>query len=124
MGAVMAAYGISGTLASPGWRTVAGQEIAPGPGRQAFIDAGLSQSYQPLSSQDAAQPVGFTVVSYTPAQATIETLSDGGNGLYQSEQITVTWQGGDWKLVLTPQGTVGPAPQVVSSDSGFVLWGQ
>jgi hypothetical protein len=124
MGAVMAAYGIFSTLAGPGWRAVAEQEVAPGPGRQAFIDAGLSQSYQPLSSQDAAQPAGFTVVSYTPAQATIETLSDSGNGLFQTEQLTVTWQDGDWKLVLTPQGTVGPDPQVVSSDSGFVLWGQ
>jgi hypothetical protein len=124
MGAVMAAYGIFGTLAGPGWRAVAEQEIAPGRGRQAFIDAGLNQSYRPLSSQEAAQPAGFTVVSYTAAQATIETLSDSGNGLFQTEQLTVTWQDGDWKLVLTPQGTVGPDPQVVSSDSGFVLWGQ
>jgi hypothetical protein len=123
-GAVLAAYGIFGTLTSPGWRTVAGQELAPGPGKRAFIAAGLGQAYQPLAPQNAAQPAGFAIVSYTAVQATIETLSDAGNGLYQSEQVTVAWQGGDWKLVLTPQGTIGPAPQVVSSDSGFVLWGQ
>ncbi len=123
MGAVMAAYAIFATLTSPGWHTVAEREIAPGPGRQAFIAAGLSQPYQPLSPQHAAQPAGFAVVTYTPAQATIETLSDAGSGQFQTDQRTVAWVGGDWKLVMTPDGTIGPDPQVVSSANGFVLWG-
>jgi hypothetical protein len=122
-GAMLAAYDIFATLTGPDWHAVAEREIAPGPGQRAFIAAGLSQKYAPPQPGTVAQPVGFTVVTYTSQQATIQTLSDDGNGAYLSDQRTVAWIGGDWKLVMTPDGTVGPDPQVVSSANGFVLWG-
>lgn len=123
MGAALASYGIFATLASPGWHTVAESEIVPGPGQQAFIKAGDRQKFQAPQPGSIAQPVGFTVTSYTPQQATIETLADDGNSQYQVTQRTVAWSGGDWKLVVTPDGSTGPDPQIVSSAAGFVLWG-
>lgn len=123
MGAVLASYGIFATLTSPGWRTVAESEIVPGPGQRAFIKAGGQQPYQAPQPGSIAQPVGFAVASYTPQQATIETLADDGNSQYQVTQRTVAWSGGDWKLVVTPDGGTGPDPQIVSSAAGFVLWG-
>lgn len=123
-GAVMAAYDIFAGLVSPDWHTVAEQEILPGPGQQAFISAGESQTYQAPPPGDIAQAVGFEVVGYTPQQATIETLADGGENGYQANQLTVAWDNGDWKLAVTPGGSSGPDPQLVTSTDGFVLWGE
>jgi hypothetical protein len=124
MGAVLAAYDITATLLSPQWHTVAEQEIAPGPGRQAFLSASEGQSYQPLQPGEIAQPVGFQVAGYTPQQATVETLAaDTATGGYQEDEWTLAWTGGDWKLVMTAGGQSGPDPQPVTSANGFVLWG-
>ncbi len=123
-GALMAAYDIFAGLVSPDWHTVAEHEIVPGPGQQAFIKAGESQTYQAPPPGDIAQAVGFEVVGYTPQQATIETLADGGENGYQANQLTVGWDNGDWQLVVTPTGSSGPDPQLVTSTSGFVLWGE
>ncbi|MBO0806428.1 MAG: hypothetical protein J2P25_25545 [Nocardiopsaceae bacterium] len=122
-GAVLAAYGILATLTSPRWKEVAEREILPGPGRRAFIHAGEKQKYKPPKPGQVAQPVGFQVVSYTPRQATVSALASDGGGQYQVTQISVAWSGGDWKLVVTPDGRTGPNPQAVSSAAGFTLWG-
>lgn len=123
MGAVLAAYDIFAAAITTDWLQVAQDQFVPGPGQQAYIKTTEQQSFQPPQPDQVAQPVGFQVVSYTPQQATIETLADAGNGQYQAEERTVGWSGGDWKLVLTPDGSTGPDPQLVSSASGFVLWG-
>jgi hypothetical protein len=123
MGAVLASYDILAALTSPQWKTAAEQEILPGPGQQAFIKAGEQQKYQPPKPGSIAQPVGFQVVSYTPSSATISALAEDGGSQYQATQTTVAWSGRDWKLVVTPDGSTGPDPQVVSSAAGFVLWG-
>ncbi|MBV9450746.1 MAG: hypothetical protein JO345_33135 [Streptosporangiaceae bacterium] len=122
MGAVIAAYDIFASLASPDWRTAAEHEIAPGPGEQAFIAAGNSQTYQAPAPGQIAPAVGFEILSYTPQQATIEALASAGDG-YQADERTVAWVNGDWKMVLTPDGKPGPDTQLVTSADGFVLWG-
>lgn len=123
MGAVLAAYDIFAAAITTDWLQVAQDQFVPGPGQQAYINAAEQQSFQPPQPDQVAQPVGFQVVSYTPQQATIETLADAGNGQYQAEERTVGWSGGDWKLTLTADGSTGPDPQLVSSADGFVLWG-
>lgn len=123
LGAVMAAYDIFAGLASPDWHAVADHEVVPGQGQQAFIAASQSQSYQAPPPGDIAQAVGFEVVGYTPQQATIEALASAGDG-YQADLRTVTWADGDWKMVLTPDGSTGPDTQLVTSTGGFVLWGR
>jgi hypothetical protein len=122
-GAVLAAYDIVAASITSYWLQVAENQFAPGQGLQAYIAATRQQTLQPPQPDQVAQPVGFQVVSYTPQQATIETLADAGNDQYQVDQRTLAWDDGDWKLVLTPQGNIGPDPQLVSSASGFVLWG-
>lgn len=123
MGAVMASYGLLSTLTGPEWKTVAGREIVPGPGQRAFVSAGEKQKYTPPAPGSVSQPVGFQVVSYSPASATIESLAGGGGSAYTVSEQTLAWSGGDWKLVVTPDGRTGPDPQTVSSSAGFVLWG-
>jgi hypothetical protein len=122
MGAVIAAYDIEAGLGSPQWKAWASRDAVPGQGQRAFIAAGDSQSYQAPAPGEIAQAVGFEVTGYTPQQATIEALSDGGENYFASE-FTVAWYDGDWKMVLTPDGSTGPTPQFVTSTDGFTLWG-
>lgn len=123
IGAVLAAYDIVGSLLSRQWRLAAADEIAPGAGQQAFIAESQGQTYQPLAPGQTVQPLGFEVIAYGPGQATVETLAAAGNGDYQADERTLSWTDDDWKLVMTPAGTMGPDPQLVVSAAGFVLWG-
>jgi len=120
-GAVMAAFGIPAALCGPRWRAATALEVLPGPGRQAFLAAGARQRFTPPSGA-VTPPVGFAVVSYTPSQATVEALVADGGG-YAASFRTLAWAGGDWKLVMLPGGTAGPGPQVLTTTSGFTLWG-
>jgi hypothetical protein len=124
MGAVFAAYDILAAAVSPQWRQVADAQFVPGTGQQAYIAAGEQQTIPPMQPGQVVQPVGFQVSSYTPAQATVVVLStSGGTDQYQADERTVAWEDGDWKLVVSPDGSTGPDPQLVSSTSGFILWG-
>jgi len=123
-GAVIAAYDIFGSLLSPqGLTSAALAGLAPGPGRQVYIAGTRAQGIPTLTPAELVQPVGFQVVSYTPQQATIETLASASSQSYQTDERTLVWSAGDWRLLLTPDGSIGPDPQVVQSAAGFVLWG-
>ena len=124
MGAVIAAYDIFGSLLSPQGMTAAALAgLAPGPGRQVYIAGTHAQGIPTLTPGELVQPVGFQVVAYTPEQATIETLASAGGQSYQADERTLVWSGDDWRLLLTPDGSIGPDPQLVQSAAGFVLWG-
>jgi hypothetical protein len=123
MGAVLAAYEIEAAAITSGWLQVANTQFVRNTGQQAFMTATEQQPPTPLQPDQVAQPTGFQVVSYTAQQATIETLADSGDGEYQAVQNTVAWSDGDWKMLLAPDGSNGPDPQIVNSTSGFVLWG-
>jgi hypothetical protein len=120
-GAVLAAFGIPAALCGPHWRPATALEVLPGPGRKAFLAAGALQGFTPPAGS-ITRPVGFAVVSYTHAQATVETLVADGSG-YAASFRTLAWSHGDWKLVMLPDGTTGPGPQVVTTATGFTLWG-
>lgn len=120
-GAVMAAFDIPAALCGPHWQAATVQEVLPGSNRQAFLAAGALQQFTPPSGA-ITRPVGFAVVSYSPAQATVETLVADGSGFAASFR-TLAWADGDWKLYMMPGGTTGPGPQVLTTTSGFTLWG-
>lgn len=124
MGAVFAAYDILAAAVSPQWRQVAEAQFVPGAGQQAYIAVGEQQSFMPLQPGQVVQPVGFQISSYTSQEATVVVLStSGGTGQYQADERTVAWSGGDWKLIVSPDGSTGPDPQLVASTDGFILWG-
>jgi hypothetical protein len=120
-GAVLAAFGIPAALCGPHWRDASAVEVLPSPGRHEFLAAGALQGFTPPSGT-VTRPVGFAVVSYTHAQATVETLVADGSG-YAASFRTLAWAEGDWKLVMLPDGTAGPGPQVITTAAGFTLWG-
>src|SRR5579859_5262271 len=79
MGAVLAAYDIFAGLGSPDWHAVAEHDVVPGQGQQAFMAAGEHQTYQEPAPGGIPPAVGFSVVSYTSQQATVETLASAGD---------------------------------------------
>jgi hypothetical protein len=124
MGAVIAAYDIFGSLLSPqGTTATALAGLAPGHGRQVYLAGTRAQGIPTLTPGELVQPVGFRVMSYTPRRATIETLASASSQYFQTDQRTLVWSGGDWRLLLTPDGSIGPDPQLAQSTAGFVLWG-
>jgi hypothetical protein len=120
-GAVLAAFGIPAALCGPHWRSATALEVLPSPGRHEFLAAGALQRFTPPAGT-ITRPVGFAVVSYTHAQATVETLVADGSG-YAASFRTLAWADGDWKLVMLANGTAGPGPQVITTTAGFTLWG-
>jgi hypothetical protein len=120
-GAVLAAFGIPAALWGPHWRGATTLEVLPSPGRKAFLAAGALQRFTPPAGT-ITRPVGFAVVSYRWAQATVETLVADGSEFAASFR-TLAWSHGDWRLVMLPDGTTGPGPQIITTASGFTLWG-
>ncbi|MFI0451420.1 hypothetical protein [Actinomadura sp. 6N118] len=92
-----------------------------GEGKVAYARARASR--QAVADGAAAQIAGFRIVSYTPQNAVVGTVSrDPARGARTARTTTVKWDG-DWKLAPTPEGSTGSAPQVANSLSGYVFWG-
>lgn len=124
-GALIAASQISARLVAAPSTDVAKAQVVPGAGQQAFI----SKDSEALKNQQGgntpgsfAQFAGFKYVTYTPATAVVEMVTQGSNGGYQAEAVTVAWANGDWKLVLQPDGSTSPNAFPVTSLAGFAGW--
>jgi len=124
-GALIAATQLSARVVASPNTDVAEQQVVPGPGRAAFI----AKDSQALKNQQGgntpgsfAQFAGFKYVTYTPATAVVELVTQGSNGGYQAEAVTVAWTNGDWKLVLQPDGSTSPNAFPVTSLAGFAGW--
>lgn len=124
-GALIAATQLSARLVASPSTDVAMQQVVPGPGRTAFI----AKDSQALKNQQGgntpgefAQFAGFKFVTYTPATAVVELVTQGSNGGYEAAAVTVSWTDGDWKLVLQPDGSTSPNAFPVASLAGFAGW--
>lgn len=124
-GALIAATQLSARIVASPSTDVAKQQVVPGPGRAAFI----AKDSQALKSQQGgntpgsfAQFAGFKYVTYTPATAVVELVTEGTNGAYQADAVTVAWANGDWELVLQPDGSTSPNAFPVTSLAGFAGW--
>lgn len=123
-GALMAAAQIPiRKLVAPDWRAVVKQQIVPGPGRDAYIEAREIVTDTSTSPGQFGQIAGFKFVNYSPQTATIQFVSRFVSGTMQVTTSTVQWQDGDWKLVLQPDGSDSPTAQRVQSLSGYIPWG-
>ena len=126
-GALLAAVQIQYRLAiSDDWVPIVYQQVMPGPGRDALValeKASAKTPEPPTPPGDYAQVAAFLFVTYTPHVAVIEIVTRSDSGAMGLETNTVNWSGGDWKLVLQPNGEVTPSVQTVTSTVGYVMWG-
>ena len=106
------------------WRGVLEASVASGPGRQVWMATRSKYGdWDPPQPGTLCQDTGFVFVDYTPARAVIQLASRCPAGGLQTVSATVAWDGGDWKLVLAPDGGLGPVAQVITSLDGYVVWG-
>ena len=112
-------------LITPGddWRRVVEQQVVPGPGRDAFVQARGKVTTTDVPPGTYGQIAGFRFVTYSPDTAVIQFVTRFKNGTLQVTTTTVRWVAGDWKLQLQPDGSESPTVQRVDSLAGFIPWG-
>lgn len=129
-GALLAAtqIGVRYLLAG-NWRAVLAEQVMPGAGPAAYTRLRLQAGGSAGQPGGSGQPGGygqfaaFQFVTYSPQTAVIELVSRFSDGSMQQVTETVVWSGGDWKLVLQPDGSAAPNAQQVPNVVGYVAWG-
>ncbi|MDH6218459.1 hypothetical protein [Streptomyces pseudovenezuelae] len=123
-GAALAAHVIPSQMSGSGWRTVAGQQVVAGRGRDLFefTRATVQDTDVPDGSTPVASYAGFTVTSYTTEAATVRLLMKTDQG-YAATAIALRWSGGDWKVLPGEDGSLHSKVSTVQGPGGFVLWG-
>lgn len=108
---------------SPQWRTVIERQLMPGPGRDTLLKA--MATFTPSDQPGAyAQTAGFRFVSFSPQIAVIDIASRSpDDGALGTGTTTLLWDGGDWKIQPTTQGTTITPVQPLASLDGYVPWG-
>jgi hypothetical protein len=121
MGAVMAANIVSRYMSGNDWKTAVDQQILPGVGRDVFAAkrASITTTNQQYTANSIA---GFTVLSYSPATATVRLLIRQPDNSYVATSLTVVWDNGDWKLEPSPDGQLYTTVSRVADATGFVMW--
>ena len=92
--------------------------VAPGPGR----DVVEAQQGQGTGSTLRAQIAGFNVGAYSETSATVDLAVSYSSGDLVSIPIKLEWIEGDWKLVLSDDGSMPLQPAALSSLGGFIPW--
>jgi hypothetical protein len=121
MGAAIAVQTIDAWLFSTKWQTVLATHVARTPGYAEFLTA--LEADPPDGSPDVDTLVGFTVVSYAPAVATIQLVFRGSNGGLAGCPVSAQWRSGDWQLAVQPDGTLTPATCPAVDPGTYIPWG-
>ena len=106
------------------WRTPLAAMVAPGPGVKILASLREPMDAQPIGAQGMgmSQLAAFKYVSYTDTDAVIELVfRDTNSGLHVGP-LHMQWLSGDWRVVMTSDGTIGGADAVIGTLDGFVAW--
>ncbi len=103
------------------WKTATLSAVADTPGRAAFLVLRKADGVVVPTPGEFTQLAGFTLLSYTPAEAVVQFLNMGSDGSLVVTVDTVVWQDNDWKVLLPPSGDPPPGTQAQSA-AGFVPW--
>jgi len=121
-GAVIAVRSIDASLFSTQWKTVLATQVARTPGYSELQSALTSQP--PDGSAETNTLVGFNVVTYTPAAATVDLVFRGPNNTGPSGcPLSVQWTAGDWQLTPRPDGTLTEASCPLVDRGTYIAWG-
>ena len=124
-GAVLAAMVTLGQIRNPDLtKAVLQHRIVPGAGRTRALNENRT-SPTPRNTGDVSQFTGFKVVDYLPARAIVAVAVQVDFRSVASLTLTLMWQGGDWKVVLQPDGSFNGdvAPDILGSLDGYVRFG-
>jgi hypothetical protein len=108
------------------WRAAADAMLAPTEGKAAWLKTRSAGQYGPGGASGAgeqfAQIAAFQFVSYSPSDAVIQIVTRDENGGFQVAAEHVTWIGGDWRYVTSPDGGQTANVAQIPSITGFVEW--
>lgn len=126
-GALLAAVQINArTELAPddAWQSILTGQVLDGEGRTAYLAArqGAHIAANSVPSTTLNQIAGFRVVNYTDTVAVFGIAYRAKTGTLQVAQSTVAWEGGDWKLVLQPNGSGGTPPVAIPSLASYTPW--
>ncbi len=105
------------------WATVLTTSVVPGPGVAVWRStrSQLGTEITPPAG-GWTQTAGYRFLAYNPDQAVIQFLHSASTGDFTVTVTTVAWNGGDWKLVLQPNGDDTPTTTPATSPAGFTIW--
>jgi len=105
------------------WATVLTTSVVPGPGVAVWRSTRSQLGTQITPPAGGwTQTAGYRFLAYDPDQAVIQFLHTAPTGDFTVTVATVAWNGGDWKLVLQPNGDDTPTTTSVTSPAGFTIW--
>lgn len=98
--------------------------VAQGPGYDALANGDGESPSDAGGEPVIAQIRGFRLVSYSDGAAMVDVALQATKGSATSlvhQPVEVAWDRGDWRIRLTPDGSLLPAA-AASSLAGFVAW--
>jgi hypothetical protein len=125
IGALYAATNVVATTTRPQLRLALVRTLgAPGESREAALRR-LATAAPANSSPTQIQLAGFSVLTYTQENTTVDlairVASPSGTG-YGHLPLQLTWQDGDWRIVIPASGdlgdNIGPLPDL----TGYIPW--
>ncbi|MFI8195587.1 hypothetical protein ACIF6K_03475 [Streptomyces sp. NPDC085942] len=123
LGAVLAAHVIPARMSGEDWQTVTDQQVVAGRGRDLFVAQRSTVPPSAANGRAAGSYAGFALSSYSEESAVVQLLIKNGSGGYGTTFVTVTWDGGDWKVRANSNGTLYSSLTTVAGNNGFTMWG-
>lgn len=103
------------TTPDKAWPNMANVILAPGKGKDQWVQARAYQSIQG-TVEDPARFVGFKISEYTDEGMVVVLATEWPDGKITAQATQLAWQGGDWKLVLPTQDEAPDAIELENLD--------
>jgi hypothetical protein len=88
------------------WPSIAATELAPGPGKDAYVLARVRISITgPAQPTTTPRIVGYRITAYSPTAAQVAIVASYPEHSLTSTDTRVVWTGGDWRLELPDPAT-------------------
>jgi hypothetical protein len=125
VGALYAAVNIVATTTDPALRVPLVRALAAdGEGREAALRL-LSTPQPPSDTTTQIQIAGFSLPNYDRQAATIDLamqLSTVSGSGYVHVAMPLRWEGGDWKVVVPPNGDLATTVRPLPDLTGYAVW--
>jgi hypothetical protein len=117
-GAVVAAANLLALGATPAvFEKVVLHSVAAGPGQQALAAQGPA-----ADGGVRIQTVGFRLLGYDGATATVDIALRTSRGALAGQVYDLVWEGGDWKMRVSDDGSLLTPVAQIPDLSGYIPW--
>uniref|UniRef100_UPI003D31E9D4 hypothetical protein n=1 Tax=Agromyces sp. GXS1127 TaxID=3424181 RepID=UPI003D31E9D4 len=93
--------------------------VQEGPGRDSLEEAAQNAGE---TSSSRGQVAGFKIGAYDGSSATVDLAINYSDGQLVSLPLKLTWEDGDWKMVVSETGGLPLAPAALQNLGGYIPW--